>query len=656
VNKQQRSLGDVTLGDLGRGLARYRPFALAVAAVLLVVVFLPGKPNSANQASQLASDGNNLSAAPGDVAGGASGSGTSSSSGASSNNGASSGAGTVGNKSGPVGGRSGSVVPGGPVTHRSTSDPHCDSVTGRVKIPSLYAPPCVPLFAGDNGGATYQGVTATTITFAVPEAQPDAATKAVLAAAGDTDTTEQIEQTQKDYIDFLEHHFQTYGRKIKLVFFQSAVNPNDSDAAQNSEAQADATKVAKEIKAFMSMGDAGDPAAYYDTLVANHVLCICTVTLPAPYYLERAPYIWGTGLPDETQVYSMRAEMICKEINPYPPQFAGEADLNFPKKKTRSYALMWPGDPSNAYKPGAEFFIKRIKDLCGIHLTDVISYPLSDITDPGQAQADAQTYMAKFKADNVSDIIFVGDPITPVYFTSAASKQQYFPEWIQTGSALTDTATFGRLYDQNQWKHNFGLSALGDRVPKTASDAYNLYDWQFGKTPPAASEYITRYPTVWAAVLGVNLAGPNLTAKTFQCGAPPFTSKTREGQPCVGKDYPGMFGYPISPTAWQKRITNPVIAFGDRLWPWDDYNQSDDGTLIWWDPNASGPTENGVQGNGLFRYVNNGTRYMYGSFPKVKIPWFNPAKTVTIFPSLPVADKPPTYKYACYYLCKSLGY
>jgi hypothetical protein len=648
MNSSGRSFSELTLGDIGKGVTRYRPFLLAVGAVLLIVFLLPGAPKPSDTVA--AGNDKLVTGVKGEGANGpdttdASGNPTTDGSGTSFASGSGGGSG-----GGGVGGGGSGAAPA------ATTDPWCDPATGRVKFPSLYAPPCVPPFSGSNGGATYQGVTASTVTWAVPEAQPNAASQAILTAGGDVDTTAQREATRQGYIDLLEHHFQTYGRKVKLVFFQSAVNPNDSDAAKSSEAQSDAIKIAKEIKAFGSIGDAGDPAAFEDTLVANHVVCLCTVTLPSEYYLQRAPYVWGTGLPDETQDYQMRAEMICNEIFPYPPEYAGEADLNTPIKKNRVYSLMWPSEPTNAYKPGAEYFVKRVKDECGMTIKDVVSFPLTDITDPASAQADAQTDMAKFKSDGVSSIIFVGDPVTPVYFTSAATKQQYFPEWIQTGSALTDTSFFARLYDQQQWKHNFGFSPLGDRVPQAAGDAYNVYNWQFGKKPDAASEYGTIYPTMWEAVLGMNLAGPNLTPTTFQCGAPPYTIKTHAGQACVGQKYPGLFGYPVSPTKWKTRVANPVIAFGDQLWPWDDYNQSDDGTLIWWDPNATGQSETGTEGTGLYRYVSNGARYMYGSFPKAKMPWFDPNNTVTIFDSLPAADQPPTYKYACYYLCNSAGY
>src|SRR5437868_4277715 len=45
--------------------------------------------------------------------------------------------------------------------------PNCDARTGKVAIPSIYAPPCVQPFHGDNGGATAPGVTRDSITIAI---------------------------------------------------------------------------------------------------------------------------------------------------------------------------------------------------------------------------------------------------------------------------------------------------------------------------------------------------------------------------------------------------------------------------------------------------------------------------------------------------------
>src|SRR5207237_3287401 len=50
--------------------------------------------------------------------------------------------------------------------------PNCDTTTGRVKIPTVYAPPCVQPFTGKNGGATTQGVTGNEIKIVVYTGDP----------------------------------------------------------------------------------------------------------------------------------------------------------------------------------------------------------------------------------------------------------------------------------------------------------------------------------------------------------------------------------------------------------------------------------------------------------------------------------------------------
>ncbi|HZU71189.1 MAG TPA: hypothetical protein VE990_00325, partial [Acidimicrobiales bacterium] len=557
-----------------------------------------------------------------------------------------------------VGGATGSVT--APV---ATTDPYCDQATGREMVPSLYAPPCVPPYDGNNGGATYNGVTATTINVAIPQTNNQAEAKALAAAANDTDTQQQVDQQRNDDFDLFEHHYQTYGRKVKWAYYTSSYNSGDSLAAQNAECQADATKVAEQMHAFASWGDCGTNA-YENTLVKDGVLCFCTTTIPASYYLQWAPYVWGNGLPDETAGYDMRAEVLCNNLVPYAPQYAGEQDLNTPIKKQRVFGLIWPGasslDDTDIYRGGAAYFA-GLMQKCGANLKDDVSFPLIDPNGP----ADAQTLMSKFKNDGITTVIFVGDPIDPIYLTNAATKQAYFPEWFDSGSALIDTTHFGRLYDPNQWKHSFGISFLADRVPPTENDAYNMYEWQFHRAPPAQDGYGVMWPFPFWLFTGIQLAGPKLTPYTLQCGQPPYTTTTHTGPgdssngvPCVGKTYPGLFGY-FGPSDWQSRVTNALEGWGDKFWPYDYYNIINDGTLIWWNGSASGPDETNNQGVGEQEFMLGGKRYVYGQFPKGNLPWFSTTSNpgpVTIFSSLPAPDVPPNYPNKCYYLCNSPGY
>jgi len=655
------SISDLTIGDVSRAFRRYLPFIAVVAAVVLIVAVLPGKPQSSTSAGGLTSVNGptgqnaapgttNTNGQPGVVGPGGV---------AAPQPGAANGAAGNAQQAAAGSGQGNGTYAISPPS--ATNDQWCDHLTGRVKMPTKYAPPCVPAFSGGNGGNTYNGVSAKSITVAVALSNNQAQAQAVAAAAADTDTMQQVKNTIQGYVDIFEHHLQTYGRTVQIKYYTSSYNSGDSTSAQNAECQSDATNVAKSLHAFMAadlFAQECGTVAFQNTLARLGVPCWCTVTVPASYYLQWAPYVWGTGLPDETSAYLMRSEMICNEIAPYPPQFAGEADLNSPVKKARTFGLIWPGasslDNTDAYKAGAAFFKAQL-EKCGIKLIVTASFPIIDTNGP----ADAQTLMAKFKQNGISDVILVADPIDPIYLTGAATRQAYFPEWIDTGSALTDETHFGRLYDQQQWKHAFGISLLPDRVPPSISEAYNVWHWANpGSDPPA--KYAAGGEYLWARTFftGIELAGPKLTPYSFQCGEGPYTSRTHTGPlgsnngvPCVGKVYPGLFGYPVSPTSYKTRISNPVVSWGAQLWPWDDYNVFDDGTLIWWDPNASGPDESNTQGTGMFRYMYAGKRYMYGQFPRGKQPWFSAGNTVTVFSTVPGPDRPPVYPYRCYYMC-----
>src|SRR5438094_744975 len=151
-------------------LQLYAPFiALAVVQALLVVSAPSRGPNRTASAGGASVAGG--SAAPtgaGARAAALTGSATAvpgaTSAGSAGRAGATPSGGGAAGTPGAAGGTSagaGSVAPGAAVAAGDTS--HC--VGGRqFALPHFhYAPPCVAKFSGNNGGATYQGVTATSI-------------------------------------------------------------------------------------------------------------------------------------------------------------------------------------------------------------------------------------------------------------------------------------------------------------------------------------------------------------------------------------------------------------------------------------------------------------------------------------------------------------
>src|SRR5207245_1284522 len=185
--RQNGSLTDMTIGEVWLGLKRYQPFILAVLAVVLVVWLLPGKPSTSN--SNLTNGSNSESTTAGESSSG--GGGNSQAAGAS---GTSGGGGSTAARAARGESAGGGVsINTGQRALIGGTDQHCDTTTKRQKFPTLYAAPCVPAFSGNNGGSTYNGVTATTITVAAPYNANSAATAAALAQ--DTDTHAQIVQT-----------------------------------------------------------------------------------------------------------------------------------------------------------------------------------------------------------------------------------------------------------------------------------------------------------------------------------------------------------------------------------------------------------------------------------------------------------------------------
>jgi len=246
----------------------------------------------------------------------------------------------------------------------------------------------------------------------------------------------------------------------------------------------------------------------------------------------------------------------------------------------------------------------------------------SYLLDLAKLPQTAAGLVAKLKQAGVTTVMFLGDPIMPIYLTKAATAQNYFPEWIVTGTVLTDTTAIARLYDQKQWAHAFGVSTLPVRTAQSESDAYRTYRWYYGQMPAAFKTASTFYPNLLQLYTGIQLAGANLTPQTFAAG---------------------LFSYP--PTGGQPGA--PHSSYGNhnlfKYTKGPDFTSVDDSTLIWWDAKATGKDEQGKDGVGMYRYVANGKRYLPGKLPTALQPFFDPADTATVYATVPPELTTPNY-------------
>jgi hypothetical protein len=129
--------------------------------------------------------------------------------------------------------------------------PGGDEETGRLAIPSNYAPPCVEPFTGDNGGATSPGVTADTITVVAYESDPafSAITSSITGDAGVDTDPEAAFPTTEDWVELYSDLFEQYGRQVELIRYVGKGSPDDPE-----QAKADAIDIAESYEPFAVIG------------------------------------------------------------------------------------------------------------------------------------------------------------------------------------------------------------------------------------------------------------------------------------------------------------------------------------------------------------------------------------------------------------------
>lgn len=341
----------------------------------------------------------------------------------------------------------------------------CDHHTGRLKMPTVYSPPCVPVPTGPNGGATSSGVTATTINLVYYYPQPGGLASTISSAAG---TPAQSLATVEAYVAMLNKIYVMYGRHVNLIPFEASGADTDPVAAH-----ADAVTVAQQDHAFASIGGPGETTAYEQELARLHVLCIgCGDSSLNALIQQDAPFQWA-NLPTADTSLNETVDYIIAKLNGKDAVWAGDPSLHTLK---RSFIVV--SETAIPPAPGFEELTTQLENKMQKAHVNVVSpadltYNLNLTTLPTQAATLAE----KLKSSGATSVVFAGDPIMPIYLTKACAAIGYHPEWIITGIVLTDTSALGRYYDQGEWSHAFGVSSLAVPVPLAASDSYHLYRW-----------------------------------------------------------------------------------------------------------------------------------------------------------------------------------
>jgi len=610
VSKIRRRVGGPSRGHISTGgtsvnltlkdiLDRYGP-ALAVAAVLvLLAAIVPGNVDrdsglvAGDQASAgagvetfEAQDGftGSSSGTGGGLSTGTGGTGGGGTIGGSSGGGGAAGGGAGGSGGGGAegGGGGGSAFSGtwGPGSYPEPGpDTQCRE-DGAMPAFSLYAPRCLPKWSGDNGGATATGVTADKVKLVWYNDDTNPATQAALAGIGASDSDAVVRGQIQTFARYYNLHSETYGREVVVEEFTGTGDPQNDQVLR-----ADAVAIAQNMKPFAvfhhSVAVGG---AFTEELGARGIMCICTTSSPRSLYTDFAPYAY-TVLPVLEEYYMNIAEYVGKRLNGKPAKYAGPAPLGRSGyNDQRKFGLVFlegsGADVNPRVKPAVDFFKKELAKY-GAKLEIDIGYQF----DIAQNQAQATNIIGQLITAGVNNVIFVGDPLYPIFLTGEATRQGYNPEWLQTGTGLVDTTFFGRTYDQNQWGRSFGMSPLWvfseDANASSGWAAMNHIDPSAAK---GAGANVTQSP-IQLLFSGIHYAGPNLNAQTWSEGL--FKA------PAVGG-----------------KVNAPLVKFTPEF-----PGAIKDFVEVWWDRQSSGRDELNNNGQGILVKSNKGARYQKGQWP-----------------------------------------
>lgn len=436
------------------------------------------------------------------------------------------------------------------------------------------SPPCIatwPDAARGNSGATSPGVTGTEIRVVLP------------------DDGKQLANL-RPVVDFINSHFQLYGRHVRLV-------PFDGTAAGTAEGDAAAAKKAASLKPFASLdfqalySDLKTHQGYVRHLAQSRIITVIAgrELYTASLVQQLAPYLWTYG-PTWEQSQHAAAQVICRELAGQPArhsaQFAGQR---------RKFAIFTADDVDEGHVP--DFSVLQSEASRCDQTLPVVTYNADGALD-GQATSQQQAALT-LQGDGITTLVYVSEHCCiPDAQVASMSRNGYHPEWLLMGLPGDEDESILSLSTEADELRQFMTVAPYNRIlPYAQEPGMQVYstehatDVASGMSPDCVIEC---YHELLLLASGIQAAGPMLTPESF-----------RDGLQSLSFPNPGTGVAPY----WQARV-----GFGAQ-----SFEMQQDLALGWWNPNAARhrPTlsiSSRTSGGG-FCYVDHAKRWSADDLP-----------------------------------------
>ncbi|MBA2607603.1 MAG: hypothetical protein H0U92_01530, partial [Actinobacteria bacterium] len=389
------------------------------------------------------------------------------------------------------------------------STTHCKDGQ-QIKLVLNNPAPCTPRFSGDNGGATYQGVTKDAIKVIRFRAKPNEQVDAILAGKGLATSAQDDKAFQDVALAFINKNYEFYGRKIVLedVVGNCPTTPPDYDAC-NAAAQ----EVVKKKPALIYW-NTSLYASVFDIWAKAAIPVIGGSAFDAKLYTERRPYRYDVAM-DGTQSADHIAEYYCKKMAKKNADHSGtviHSRVGGRNQVPRRLGIVVPEIEANVLT--AKRVAEKVK-ACGGGDTPIFTYE-SDIE---RANEQTQATVAGLIENKVTTVTCMCDPIAPVFLTEGMTRNSYFPEFMLPGLGLLDYDVLGQLYHPAQMAHAFGPSQLGQSTNLDATDPALV--WRaMGKSghPCGKNGCGLNWAFVNQVGIAIQAAGPNYNPLNLERG------------------------------------------------------------------------------------------------------------------------------------------
>ena len=482
----------------------------------------------------------------------------------------------------PEGGASGKGVGKNPITKQCVGNPP-------TQTEDPLAPPCVAFYEGDNGGATYHGVTRDEIRVLVYieggfidcvtsmgcEERPVSTYKDVDAPPEEEENyhIRQVRIWQRHF----NERYQTYGRRAHFfIYYTDGTNTVEGR-------RADAVENLERVKPFAVVTYADNPDPYIEVMARRGVMSFGSFENKPASFFTRFPKIIWSYLPSIEESAAMYSSWVCTQIVNRPVSFSGNAA---DQGKPRKFGFLSTADPDF---PGMQLFAKTARaklEECGAEIVAEATAPYTAYAaDTRTAGEEATQNIAKFVQAGVTTVLWAQGYETT--HSNAAAQQNWRPEWVVAGDGFHEGYQTGKRQEQSVWDHAWVVTNVV-RAGLTSES----YCYKAQRQDPSSNHQdanfdcglTTYYQDLRMMFTAIQVAGPKLT--------PSAIDKGMHAIPAIRSDDPEV------PACFYNR---------------NDYTCVKDAMVNWWDSRSNPP---GQSDPGCWRMVEGGRRYFAGAWPE----------------------------------------